>query len=62
MSKICGRLLGKTDVAGQISEIEQVTQFLDTRIEQAEKERTKNEKLYRTLGGIIGAVLVIIFV
>lgn len=37
-------------------------QFLDTQLEQAEKERIKNEKLYRTLGGIIGAVLVIIFV
>lgn len=47
---------------GQISEIELVSHFLDTQIEKAEKERTKNEKLYKTLGGIIGAVLFIILI
>ena len=57
-----GQLLGKTDKNGQISEIELTEQFLDKQIEQAESERTKNEKLYKTLGGIVGAAIVIILV
>ena len=57
-----GKLLGKTDIEGQISEIELVSDFLDTQIELAENERNKNEKMYKTLGGIIGLVLVIILI
>lgn len=57
-----GKLLGKTDKNGQISEIELTEQFLDKQIESAECERTKNEKLYKTLGGIVGATLVIILI
>lgn len=60
--KNLGKLLGKTDIEGQISEIELVISFLDTQIEFAEKERVKNEKMYKTLGGIIGLTLVIIFI
>lgn len=57
-----GRLLGKTDIEGQISEIELTKQFLDTQIDIAEKERSKNEKLYKTIGGVVGLALVIIFI
>lgn len=57
-----GKLLGKTDVEGQISEIELVTNFLDTQIKLAEIDRGKNEKLYKTLGGVIGLTLVIILI
>lgn len=57
-----GRLLGKTDLEGQISEIKLVQEFLNTQIEIAETERQKNEKLYRTLGGVIGLAIVIILV
>ena len=60
--KNLGKLLGKTDVEGQISEIRLVTDFLNTQIELAESDRRKNEKMYKTLGGIIGLTLVIIFV
>ncbi len=60
--KDLGKLLGKTDAEGQISEIELVSSFLDTQIELAESEKNKNEKMYRTLGGIIGLALVIIFI
>lgn len=57
-----GRMLGKTDIEGQISEIELVNHFLDTQIELAEQERRKNEKMYKTLGGVIGLALVIILI
>lgn len=55
-----GRLLGQTDVEGQISEIEVVVQFLDTQLEQAKQEKIKNEKMYRTLGIIGGLTIAII--
>ena len=44
-----GKLLGKTDIQGQVSQIELTDKFLDTQIEKAEKEYVKNEKLYKTL-------------
>ena len=60
--KKLGKLLGRIDADGQISEIELVSNFLDTQIDIAENERNKNEKMYKTLGGIIGLTLVIIFI
>ena len=57
-----GKLLGKTNKDGQISEIELTEQFLDRQIEKAEAECVKNEKLYKTLGGVIGCALVIILI
>ena len=60
--KNLGKLLGKTDVDGQISEIKLVNEFLDTQIELAENERNKNEKMYKTLGGIVGLTIVIILI
>ena len=47
--KDLGKLLGKTDIEGQISQIELTDKFLDTNIENAEKEYIKNNKLYKTL-------------
>lgn len=44
-----GKLLGKTDLEGQVSEIELTNTFLETQIQKAEKECEKNEKLYKTL-------------
>lgn len=56
------KLLGKTDVEGQLSEIELTTSFLDIQITQAIKEKEKNEKLYKTLGTVVGLAIVIILV
>jgi len=60
--KNLGKMLGKTDIEGQISEIKLVSSFLDTQIEIAEQEKIKNEKMYKTLGGVIGLTLVIILI
>ena len=60
--KKLGRMLGKTDLEGQVSEIKLVQEFLSTQIDLAEKEKQKNEKLYKTLGGIVGLAIVIILV
>ena len=58
--KRLGKLLGQTDVEGQISEIEVTQSFLDTQIEKAEEEKKKNQKMYKTLGIVKGLVFVII--
>lgn len=60
--KNLGKMLGQTDAEGQISEIHLVNNFLDTQIELAESEKVKNEKLYKTLGGVIGLTIVIILI
>lgn len=60
--KSLGKLLGKTSLEGQISEIELTSQFLDMQIKKAELEQNKNEKLYKTLGLVGGLGLVIILI
>ena len=58
--KMFGKLLGKTDKNGQISEVNLSLDFIDRQIEKAESEKSKNAKLYQSLGIIIGVGLVII--
>lgn len=60
--KNLGNMLGKTDVAGQLSEIKLNMSFLDTQILSAEEECRKNEKMYRTLGTIFGLAIIIILI
>ena len=60
--KKLGKLLGQTDVEGQISEIEVAEDFLDMQIEKAEDEKKKNQKMYKTLGVVLGLVFVIILI
>ena len=55
-----GKLLGKTDVEGQISEIDLCLTFLEGQIEKAESEKEKNAKLYKSLGAIAGIGIIII--
>ena len=56
------KLLGKTNVEGQISEINLTGKFLDKQIEIAQQEKDKNEKLYKTLGMTIGLAIVILLI
>lgn len=58
--KTLSKLLGQTDVEGQISQIEITDKFLDTQIKDAVEEKQKNEKLYTRLGTIIGLAIVIL--
>lgn len=60
--KKLGKLLGQTDVEGQISEIEVTETFLDMQIVKAEEEKKKNQKMYKTLGIVMGLVMVIILI
>ena len=56
------KLLGKTDINGQLSQIELIREFIDCQIEKAEEEQRKNEKLYKSLGAIVGLTIAIIFI
>ncbi len=56
------KLLGRVDAEGQVREVELVDNFLNTQIEEAEKERIKNEKMYRTLGISIGVAITVILI
>lgn len=58
--KRLGKLLGQTDVEGQVSEIEVTQNFLNMQIEKAEEDKKKNQKMYKTLGITIGLIFVII--
>lgn len=49
-----GKLLGKTDLNGQISEILLALEFLDKQIVDAENLKNKNCKLYKSLGAFAG--------
>ena len=57
-----GKMLGKTDKNGQISEIELALCLIEKQIEDAENYYVKNEKLYKTIGVVSGLALCIIFV
>ena len=56
------KMLGKTDLDGQVNEIKLTEKFIDTKIKDAEIEKNKNEKLYRTLGITSGLGLVIVLI
>lgn len=58
--KNLSKLLGESDIEGQISQIEITEQFLEPQIKKAQKEREKNEKLYQKLGTIVGLGIVVI--
>lgn len=60
--KDLGKLLGKTDVEGQIAQIDLVSQFIDKQISEATDDKNKNEKMYQKLGAIVGLVIVIVLV
>lgn len=56
------KLLGKTDINGQLSELKLIDTFISKQIEDAKEEQKKNEKLYKSLGIIAGLVIAIILI
>ncbi|MCI8392420.1 MAG: hypothetical protein HFJ24_04305 [Clostridia bacterium] len=56
------KMLGKTNIEGQLSEIELLEKFVDEQIIKAEDEQKDRSKLYKSLGVIagIGAVIILI--
>ncbi len=56
------KLLGKTDLEGQLNQIEMTSDFLDKQIRKAENQKDKSERMYRTLGMIAGMGIVIILI
>lgn len=60
--KSFGKLLGKTDKEGQISQLELTKTFIEMQIEKAKLEENKNAKTYKTLGVIVGLAFVIILI
>ena len=58
--KTLSKLLGQTDIEGQVSQIEITEKFLESQLKEAQKEKEKNEKLYSKLGTTIGLAIVII--
>ena len=55
-----GNILGKSDVEGQMNEINEFKERLSIQIKQAEEEKRKNAKMFKSLGTVIGLVIVII--
>ena len=60
--KSFGKMLGKTDKEGQVSQIELTKTFIEMQIEKAKIEEQKNCKLYKTLGTVVGLAFVIILI
>ena len=60
--KMFGKLLGKTDIKGQLGQIELATKLIEKQIEKAEIEKNKNFKVYKAMGMITGIGICIILV
>ena len=60
--KSLAKMLGRTDLDGQVNEIRLTKQFIKTKIDEAQIEKNKNEKLYRTLGVTFGLTIAIILI
>ena len=60
--KSLAKLLGNSDLDGQINNINLIRGLIDKQIEEARIEKNKNEKLYKVLGTSIGLVIAIILI
>ena len=56
------KMLGRTDLDGQVNEIRLTEKFIETKIEEAEFEKRKNTKLFKTLGVTVGLTIVIVLI
>lgn len=57
-----GKLLGKTDLSGQVSEINLGLNLVDKQIQIADSLMRKNVKLYKTMGIVCGLGICIILI
>ena len=60
--KSLGKMLGNTDIEGQVSQIELSENLLDEKIAEAQEAKKKNTKLYKTLGISTGLAIAIILI
>ncbi len=60
--KIFGKNLGKLDKKGQVFQLDEIISLIKKQIQKAEEDVKKNEKMYKSLGSIIGAIIVIILI
>ena len=58
--KSIGNMLGKTDINGQVSELDLSMGLIDLQIDKAEEYCKKNERMYKSLGSIVGLAVIII--
>lgn len=57
-----GKLLGKTDLAGQVNEINLGLNLVEKQLIDAENEKNKNVKFYKTMGMVCGIGICIILI
>lgn len=60
--KSLGKMLGNTDIEGQVSQIELTENLLNEKIVEAQEAKKKNAKLYKTLGIATGLAIAIILI
>lgn len=60
--KMFGKQLGKTDLKGQVYEIELEQSLIKRQFEEAEVEKNKNVKLFKSIGVILGIGICIILI
>ncbi len=54
--------LGQTDLENQIKNIRLTKQLLNTQLKEAYEEKSKNFKMYRNMGVLMGLVLIILLI
>ena len=60
--KTLGKLLGTTDISGQLNQLSLVNCFLDEQIKEATDSKNKNSTMYRKLGIIVGLAVTIVLI
>lgn len=60
--KMFGKMLGKTDIDGQVNEILITQNLVEKQILKAEDEKQKNSKMYKSIGVIGGLGICVILV
>lgn len=60
--KDIGKKLGKSDISGQLNAIKYEKLELEKMIRSADEDNCRKSKLYRSLGVLCGAFIVIMFI